>query len=187
MRIPTVSVVFGPSTAGGAYLPGMSDYVVMVRNRASVYLAGPPLVKMATGEVSDEESLGGAEMHSRVSGLSDYLAESELDGIRIAREIVSHFHLTKPLVELAPVEEPKYSSDELLGIVSADPRVPFLHHAGDRIRARPRFFRGHSGEQRSVNVGIGGQGRAVHRAGESAEYSVVISAEYHRIYGWAII
>jgi acetyl-CoA carboxylase carboxyltransferase component len=97
----------------------------MVRNRASVYLAGPPLVKMATGEVSDEESLGGAEMHSRVSGLSDYLAESELDGIRIAREIVSHFHLTKPLVELAPVEEPKYSSDELLGIVSADPRVPF--------------------------------------------------------------
>ncbi|HVP00014.1 MAG TPA: carboxyl transferase domain-containing protein [Bryobacteraceae bacterium] len=125
MRIPTISVVFGPSTAGGAYLPGMSDYVVMVRNRASVYLAGPPLVKMATGEISDEESLGGAEMHSRVSGLSDYLAESELDAIRIAREIVSHFHLPKPSAEIAPVEEPIYSSDELLGIASADPRVPF--------------------------------------------------------------
>ncbi len=125
MRIPTISVVFGPSTAGGAYLPGMSDYVVMVRKRASVYLAGPPLVKMATGETADEESLGGAEMHSRISGLSDYLAESELDGIRIAREIVSHFNLEKPHVELAPVEEPLYPADELLGIASADPRVPF--------------------------------------------------------------
>ncbi len=125
LRIPTISVVFGPSTAGGAYLPGMSDYVVMVRKRASVYLAGPPLVKMATGETADEESLGGAEMHSRVSGLSDYLAESELDGLRIAREIVSHFNLPKPPVELAPVEEPAYDADELLGIASADPRVPF--------------------------------------------------------------
>lgn len=125
MRIPTISIVFGPSTAGGAYLPGMSDYVIMVRKRASVYLAGPPLVKMATGEISDEESLGGAEMHSRVSGLSDYLAESELDGIRIAREIVSHFNLPKPAIDLAPVEEPLYPADELLGIASADPRVPF--------------------------------------------------------------
>jgi len=125
MRIPTMSIVFGPSTAGGAYLPGMSDYVIMVRKRASVYLAGPPLVKMATGEISDEESLGGAEMHSRVSGLSDFLAESELDGIRIAREIVSHFNLPKPPVDLAPVEEPLYPADELLGIASADPRVPF--------------------------------------------------------------
>ena len=125
MRLPTISVVFGPSTAGGAYLPGMSDYVIMVRKRASVYLAGPPLVKMATGEIADEESLGGAEMHSRVSGLSDYLAESELDGLRIAREIVSYFNLPKPAVELAPVEEPVYDADELLGIASADPRVPF--------------------------------------------------------------
>jgi len=125
MRIPTISVVFGPSTAGGAYLPGMSDYVIMVRKRASVYLAGPPLVKMATGEIADEESLGGAEMHSRVSGLSDYLAESELDGIRIAREVVSYFNLPKPPVDLAPVEEPAYPCDQLLGIASSDPRVPF--------------------------------------------------------------
>ena len=125
LRIPTISVVFGPSTAGGAYLPGMSDYVIMVRKRASVYLAGPPLVKMATGEIADEESLGGAEMHSRVSGLSDYLAENELDGIRIAREIVSHFNLPKPRVNLAPVDDPLYPQDDLLGIASADPRVPF--------------------------------------------------------------
>jgi acyl-CoA carboxylase subunit beta len=125
LRIPTISVVFGPSTAGGAYLPGMSDYLIMVRKRASVYLAGPPLVKMATGEIADEESLGGAEMHSRVSGLSDYLAESELDGIRIAREIISHFNLPKPAVATAPVEDPAYDPEELLGIASADPRVPF--------------------------------------------------------------
>jgi acetyl-CoA carboxylase carboxyltransferase component len=125
MRIPTISVVFGPSTAGGAYLPGMSDYTIMVRKRASVYLAGPPLVKMATGEVETEEALGGAEMHSRISGLSDYLAESELDAIRMAREIVSYFNLPKPPMELAPVEEPAYPADELLGIASADVRVPF--------------------------------------------------------------
>jgi acetyl-CoA carboxylase carboxyltransferase component len=125
-RIPTIAVVFGSSTAGGAYLPGMSDYVVMVKKQAQVFLAGPPLVKMATGEVSDEESLGGAEMHSRVSGLSDYLAEDELDAIRIARDIVSHFNREKPAPpSLRPVREPLYDADELLGIASADVRVPF--------------------------------------------------------------
>jgi len=125
-RIPTISVVFGSSTAGGAYLPGMSDYVVMVKKQAQVFLAGPPLVKMATGEISDEESLGGAEMHSRVSGLSDYLAEDELDAIRIAREIVSHFNRPKPDgPSRRPIQDPLYDPDELLGIASADVRVPF--------------------------------------------------------------
>lgn len=125
-RIPTIAVVFGSSTAGGAYLPGMSDYVVMVKKQAQVFLAGPPLVKMATGEVSDEESLGGAEMHSRVSGLSDYLAEDELDAIRIARDIVGHLNRPKPAVpNLRPVKEPEYDPDDLLGIASADVRVPF--------------------------------------------------------------
>lgn len=123
-RIPSISVVFGNSTAGGAYLPGMSDYVIMVKNQAQVFLGGPPLVKMATGEVVDEESLGGAEMHSRVSGLSDYLAEDELDGIRIARDLVGHF-APIPRPRLAAVEEPLYPADELLGIASADIRVPF--------------------------------------------------------------
>ncbi|HXG65992.1 MAG TPA: carboxyl transferase domain-containing protein [Blastocatellia bacterium] len=125
-RIPSISVVFGNSTAGGAYLPGMSDYVIMVRNQAQVFLGGPPLVKMATGEIVDEESLGGAEMHSRVSGLSDYLAEDELDGIRIARDIVSHFYpTTHPRPRLTHIEEPLYPADELLGVASADIRVPF--------------------------------------------------------------
>ena len=125
MRIPSISVVFGNSTAGGAYLPGMSDYVIMVRNQAQVFLGGPPLVKMATGEIVDEESLGGAEMHSRISGLSDYLAEDELDGLRIARDIVSHYADPLPKPNLKPVEEPLYPADELLGVASADVRVPF--------------------------------------------------------------
>jgi acetyl-CoA carboxylase carboxyltransferase component len=125
-RIPTISVVFGSSTAGGAYLPGMSDYVVMVKRRAQVFLAGPPLVKMATGEIAGEEELGGAEMHSRVSGLSDYLAENELDAIRIAREIVSYFNLPKPgPAPATEFDEPIYDSDELLGIATPDTRVPF--------------------------------------------------------------
>jgi len=125
-RLPTISVVFGSSTAGGAYLPGMSDYVVMVKKQAQVFLAGPPLVKMATGEVSTEEELGGAEMHSRVSGLSDYLAEDEIDGIRIARDIVSNFNLTKPTTpQEQEFDEPIYDSEELLGIASMDVRVPF--------------------------------------------------------------
>ena len=123
-RIPSVAVVCGNSTAGGAYTPGMSDYVVMVRGQAQVFLGGPPLVKMATGEVVDEESLGGAEMHSRVSGLSDYLAEDELDGLRIARDIVGRFR-HEPAHQVGKVDEPLYPADELLGIASADIRVPF--------------------------------------------------------------
>jgi acetyl-CoA carboxylase carboxyltransferase component len=103
----------------------MSDYVVMVRNQAQVFLGGPPLVKMATGEVVDEESLGGAEMHSRVSGLSDYLADTELDALRIAREIVTHFSGLPKRPSVAVVEDPLYPAEELLGIASADVRVPF--------------------------------------------------------------
>ena len=85
--IPTITLVFGSSTAGGAYVPGMSDYIVMQKQSAKVFLAGPPLVKMAINEDAVEEDLGGAEMHSRVSGLSDYLAEDELDALRIGRGI----------------------------------------------------------------------------------------------------
>ncbi len=125
-RLPTVAVVFGSSTAGGAYLPGMADYSIMVRNRAQVFLAGPPLVKMATGEVVDEESLGGADMHAKISGLADYLAEDEYDAIRLARMVISHYNLEKPkLPKMGSGEEPVYPAEELLGIASADPRVPF--------------------------------------------------------------
>lgn len=123
-RIPSISVVFGNSTAGGAYIPGMSDYVVMVKKQAQVFLGGPPLVKMATGEIVDEESLGGAEMHAKISGLADYLAENELDSLRIAREIVAHLG-HQPLPQRHAVEAPLYPADEMLGLASADVRVPF--------------------------------------------------------------
>jgi acetyl-CoA carboxylase carboxyltransferase component len=122
--IPTISIVFGSSTAGGAYIPGMSDYVIMVKNEAKVFLAGPPLVKMATNEVTDEESLGGAKMHSTVSGVSDYMAENEVDGIRIAREIIEN--LKNEIRNQKPqIKEPKYDKEEILGVVSADVRIPF--------------------------------------------------------------
>ena len=125
-RVPTICLVFGSSTAGGAYVPGMSDYVVMVRKQAQVYLAGPPLVKMATGEETDHEELGGAEMHSRVSGVSDFLAEDEVDAIRLGREIVAHLNWRKQGPGPArPVVPPVHDPEELLGIASADVRVPF--------------------------------------------------------------
>ena len=125
-RIPSICLVFGSSTAGGAYIPGMSDYVVMVEHQAQVYLAGPPLVKMATGEDTTHEELGGAEMHSRVSGVSDYLARDEHDAIRIGREIVAHLDWRKGAVPRErTIEPPRYAADELLGIASPDIKVPF--------------------------------------------------------------
>ena len=125
-RIPTICLVFGSSTAGGAYVPGMSDYVVMVKGRAKVFLGGPPLVKMAIHEEVDDEALGGAEMHSRISGVSDYLAMNERDAIRIGREIVANLNWRKlGHSKRVPVEEPVYDPDELLGIASMDVRVPF--------------------------------------------------------------
>ncbi|MFG3757521.1 carboxyl transferase domain-containing protein, partial [Klebsiella pneumoniae] len=87
--LPVISVVHGSSTAGGAYKTGLSDYVVMVRHRARAFLAGPPLLKAATGEIATEEELGGAEMHATTSGLAEYLAEDDADALRIAREVVA--------------------------------------------------------------------------------------------------
>ncbi len=124
--IPTIALVFGNSTAGGAYVPGMSDHVVMVRERAKVFLGGPPLVKVATGEDADDESLGGAEMHARDSGLADYLAESEHDALRIGRAIVKRLNWRK--LGRAPEESrrpPLLDEDGLLGIVPEDLRIPF--------------------------------------------------------------
>ena len=125
LKIPVISVVFGSSTAGGAYQPGMSDYNIFIKDQSQVFLAGPPLVKAATGEESDAETLGGAQMHSEISGLSDYLAEDEMDALRICREVVSHLNWKK--TGDAPKKEPLepvYSQEELLGLISEDLKSP---------------------------------------------------------------
>ena len=121
LRIPVISVVFGSSTAGGAYQPGMSDYNIFIKGQSKAFLAGPPLVKMATGEESDDETLGGAKMHSEQSGLSDYLAEDEMDALRICREVVSHLNWNKKGLGPQKIStDPIYNSEELLGIISED-------------------------------------------------------------------
>ncbi|MCB9689852.1 MAG: acyl-CoA carboxylase subunit beta [Alphaproteobacteria bacterium] len=125
-QLPTVALVFGSCTAGGAYIPGMSDYVVMVEEQAYMYLAGPPLVKMATGEVVDDEALGGAAMHSRVSGVSDWLARDERHAIALGRQIVGSLGWEgRGPGPHGRGEEPLYDPEELLGIASADVKVPF--------------------------------------------------------------
>ncbi|QKK03429.1 MAG: acyl-CoA carboxylase subunit beta [Pseudomonadota bacterium] len=124
--IPQITVVHGNATAGGAYVPGLSDYVVMVRDRARVYLAGPPLVKAATGEAADDESLGGADMHATTTGTAEWTAVDDADGIRQARLIagtlVPRFgkRLSRP-----DAEPPLFDAGELLGIVPTDPRRPY--------------------------------------------------------------
>ncbi len=126
--IPTVAVVFGNATAGGAYVPGMSDYTIFVKDRAAVYLGGPPLVKMATGEETDDESLGGAVMHATRSGLADFVATDERDALRLARDVLARVGPgcahpgTAPDRAAAP---PAYDAEDLLGIASADLRVPY--------------------------------------------------------------
>ena len=124
--VPTVTAVFGNATAGGAYVPGMSDYTIFVRGQAKVFLGGPPLVKMATGEDADDETLGGANMHATRSGLADFLAEDERDAIRLVRQCVRRLNWRK----LGPPPRglgtgPKYDPEELLGIPSADLRIPY--------------------------------------------------------------
>jgi acetyl-CoA carboxylase carboxyltransferase component len=128
--IPTITLVFGSSTAGGAYLPGLSDYTVLQKDSAKVFLGGPPLVKMAINEDADEEELGGADMHARRSGLADYLALDERDALRIGREIVAHLRWRKagPGPRTAHPDEPRYDIDELLGAAPADVSTPYDVH-----------------------------------------------------------
>jgi len=124
--IPMVTVVHGNATAGGAYQPGLSDYMVVVRKRSQMFLAGPPLLLAATGEVATGEELGGAEMHAQVAGTAEYLAENDTDGIRIAREIVDmlNWKETTPAV-IRDYSEPLYPAEDLLGLVPCDQKKPF--------------------------------------------------------------
>jgi geranyl-CoA carboxylase beta subunit len=126
--IPVVTVVHGSSTAGGAYLPGLSDYVVAVRGRAQIFLAGPPLVKAALGEDANEEELGGAEMHATTTGTAEYLAEDDEDAIHQAREIVARLgwnDALHPAASPLSFKPPRYDPEELLEVVPVDYRQPY--------------------------------------------------------------
>ncbi|MFN3571819.1 MAG: acyl-CoA carboxylase subunit beta, partial [Polaromonas sp.] len=132
--IPVITVQHGSGTAGGAYMPGLSDVVIMVRNRSRAFLAGPPLLMAATGEVATEEELGGAEMHSSVSGLGEQLAEDDRHALGLARQVVArtswsnrapaHTGQAQAAINSVARKEPLYPADELLGLMSADLRQP---------------------------------------------------------------
>ena len=142
--IPVVGVVHGSSTAGGAYLPGLSDYVIMVRGRAKAFLAGPPLLKAATGEVASDEELGGAVMHTSVSGLGEYLAEDDADALRIARELMLRLQwgASGPpgRIDADPALEPRYPTEQLAGVMPLDFRTPIdMREVIARIVDRSEF------------------------------------------------
>jgi len=127
LGIPQITVVHGSATAGGAYQPGLSDVTILVRGQATMYLAGPPLLKAATGEVASDEELGGAEMHCEMSGVGDYLAEDDGDGIRLAREALAAlpWRDETPPAPARPWAPPLYPAEELMGLIPADPRQPY--------------------------------------------------------------
>ncbi|PYC13179.1 acetyl-CoA carboxylase carboxyltransferase subunit [Pseudomonas jessenii] len=127
LGLPQITVVHGSATAGGAYQPGLSDYVVVVRGKAKLFLAGPPLLKAATGEVATDEELGGAEMHAQVAGTAEYLAENDADGVRQVREILRMLPWNEQLPWLPEPQykEPLYPIDELLGLIPDDPKKPY--------------------------------------------------------------
>ena len=124
--LPVVTVTHGSSTAGGAYQTGLSDYIIMVRGRTRAFLAGPPLLMAATGEVATEEELGGAEMHTAISGLGDYMAEDDRDALRIARDVVRSLDWSSKLAPETPRTSapPKLDPEELLGLIPADYKTP---------------------------------------------------------------
>ncbi len=140
-RIPQIAIVMGSCTAGGAYVPAMSDETVIVKGTGTIFLGGPPLVKAATGEDVTAEDLGGADVHTRLSGVADYLAEDDDHALHLARIIVSTLHTTKSLpADMTPPEAPRYDPEELYGVVNIDPRHPYdVHEVLARLVDGSRF------------------------------------------------
>jgi 3-methylcrotonyl-CoA carboxylase beta subunit/propionyl-CoA carboxylase len=140
-RIPQIAVVMGSCTAGGAYVPAMSDETVIVKNTGTIFLGGPPLVKAATGEDVTAEDLGGADVHTRLSGVADYFADDDRHALQIARTIVSTLHTSKQLpADMTSPEPPRYDPEELYGVVNIDPRYPYdVHEVIARLADASRF------------------------------------------------
>lgn len=139
--IPQIAVVMGSCTAGGAYVPAMSDETIIVKDQGTIFLAGPPLVKAATGEVVTAEDLGGGDVHTRLSGVADHLAEDDTHALALARQAVAHLNRTKPVtVELQAPEPPLYDANEILGVVPADLKTPYdIREVIARITDGSRF------------------------------------------------
>ena len=203
--IPQIAVVMGSCTAGGAYVPAMSDVTIIVREQGTIFLAGPPLVKSATGEVVTAEELGGGDVHTRLSGVADYLAEDDAHALALAREAIRGLNRSRPqTVQWQSPEEPAYDPDEILGVVPADLKTPYdirllimrlvdgsrfdefkARYGETLLWLRPRHghARGHHRQQwRSVLRG-GGQGRALRRAVLAAADPAGVPAEHHRFHG----
>ncbi|WP_425595283.1 carboxyl transferase domain-containing protein [Pseudophaeobacter arcticus] len=146
--IAQISVVMGSCTAGGAYVPAMSDQTIIVREQGTIFLAGPPLVKVATGEIIDAETLGGGDTHTRLSGVADYLADDDQHALALAREIVSHLGpVARPSVDFKEPKEPLYPSEEVMGVVPANDKTPYdareliarLVDGSDFAEFKPRY------------------------------------------------
>ena len=204
--IPQIAVVMGSCTAGGAYVPAMSDETIIVKNQGTIFLGGPPLVKAATGEVVTAEDLGGGDVHTRLSGVADHLAENDSHALFIARRIVANLNRRKPNdVTLAASEEPLYDPAEIYGVIPQDTRKPYdVREVIARIVDGSRFdefkarygttlvtgfarLYGYAGrhrrEQRHPVRRIGAKGRAFHRAVCAAWRPAGLPAEHHRLHG----
>ena len=201
--LPVVTVVHGSSTAGGAYMPGLSDYVIMVRGRAKAFLAGPPLLKAATGEIATDEELGGAVMHTHVSGLGEYLAEDDSDGVRLAREVLGRLDFKSAKqprdVKTSPVPGRRTARRHARGLPQARrharshralrgrfrlPRLQGRLRRADRLR--PRRGAGaqgrHRHQQRAARSGRRDQGDAFHPGLLPGRAADPLPAEHHRLH-----
>jgi 3-methylcrotonyl-CoA carboxylase beta subunit len=205
-NIPQIAVVMGSCTAGGAYVPAMSDESVIVREQGTIFLGGPPLVKAATGEVVDAESLGGAEVHTSHFRRGRSFRRERCHALGIAREIVAHLNRRKPMpLALRDPIAPRYAAEEIYGIVPRDTRIA-LRHPRDhrahrrrlefqefkarygktlvtRLRPHPRLSGRHRRQQRHPVRRERAQGRAFHRAVQPAQHPAGVPAEHHRLHG----
>jgi 3-methylcrotonyl-CoA carboxylase beta subunit len=204
-EIPQIACVMGSCTAGGAYVPAMSDETVIVRNQGTIFLAGPPLVKAATGEVISAEELGGADTHGRRSGVVDHVAANDEHALQIVRRIVSHLNTTKPQpLDVREPRPPAYDPGSCTGSSPGRPR-PLRRARGDRphrrrlgvrrvqgalrdhpgLRLRPHLGHagGHPGQQRRALLGVRAEGRALRGALLQAPHPAPVPAEHLGLHG----
>jgi hypothetical protein len=206
LGIPQIAIVMGSCTAGGAYVPAMSDESIIVRNQGTIFLGGPPLVKAATGEVVTAEELGGADVHSRQSGVTDHYAQNDAHAIGIARRIVATLKQpARAQLNMRKSREPLFAAEEIYGVVSADGRKPFdvrdiiarlvdgsefdekkivWPNPGLRLCSYLGLSGRHHRQQRNPVQREFAEGRSFHRAVLPARYSIGVPAEHHRIHGW---